>query len=40
MGKNKQQIDGTVRISFSANEEYDFAFIAKMFKKIIDEVRV
>ncbi|MBQ7453232.1 MAG: cysteine desulfurase [Clostridia bacterium] len=40
MGKNKEQIDGAVRISFCANEEYNFAYIAGIFKKIIDEIRV
>ena len=39
MGKNKDEIDGAVRVSFSPYEEYDFNFIAKQFKEVIEEIK-
>ena len=39
MGKNKDEVDGAVRISFSPYEAYDFNAIATIFKDEIDQIK-
>jgi len=39
MGKNKNEVDWAVRISFSPYEKYDFKTIAKEFKNVIEEIK-
>ena len=39
MGKSKTQVDSSIRFSFSPYEKYDFHFIAKTIKEVIDEIK-
>ncbi|MBQ7579514.1 MAG: cysteine desulfurase [Clostridia bacterium] len=39
MGKNKDEIDGAVRISFSPYEKYDFNYIASCFYNVIEQIK-
>lgn len=39
MGLNSQEVDGSLRFSFSATETYDFNFVADEIAKVISEIK-